>query len=225
MTTTKRSKRLLPLPLPPPSPPPPPLPSSSSSTSSSSKRRKTAAYENEESKLEEKDEEKEEKEEGQQPAAVNPPDVHADLDDEAQVDDDNNGPGLMKELLRAVHARPKKETHKDFTEERWLLGISKSNDWWLRVERLEVDKVFERLDIQPSLMEYYRDIDLWLPDLRWGTMPPSPCCSSAKSFRFHCWRDNLRASRKCKRCLKYQQLNGSAPLAATCKGTGDVRVL
>ena len=58
----------------------------------------------------------------------------------------------MKELLRAVHARPKKETHKDFTEERWLLGISKSNDWWLRVERLEVDKVFERLDIQPSLM-------------------------------------------------------------------------
>ena len=132
----------------------------------------------------------EEKEEGQQPAAVNPPDVHADLDDEAQVDDDNNGPGVMKELLRAVHERLKKETHKDFTEERWLLGIFNSNDWWLRVERLEVDKVFERLDIQPSLMEYYRDINLWLPDLRWGAMPPCPCCSSAKSVRFHCWRDN-----------------------------------
>ena len=122
--------------------------SSSSSSSSSSKRRKTAAYENEEGMPEEK-------EEGQQPAAVNPPDVHANLDDEAQVDDDNNGPGVMKELLRAVHARLKKETHKDFTEERWLLGISKSNDWWLRVERLEVDKVFERLQIQPSLMEYF----------------------------------------------------------------------
>ena len=27
-----------------------------------------------------------------------------------------------------------------------------------------------------------------------------------------------RASRKCKRCLNYQQLNGSASLAATCKG-------
>ena len=116
----------------------------------------------------------EEKEEGQQPAAVNPPDVHADLDDEAQVDDDNNGPGVMKELLRAVHARLKEETHRDFAGEKWLLGIFESNDWWLRVERLEVDKVFERLQIQPSLMEYYRDINLWLPDLRWGAMPPCP---------------------------------------------------
>ena len=97
----------------------------------------------------------EEKEGGQQPASVNPPDVHADLDDEAQVDDDNNGPGVMKELLRAVHARLKEETHRDFAGEKWLLGIFESNDWWLRVERLEVDKVFERLQIQPSLMEYF----------------------------------------------------------------------
>jgi len=97
------------------------------------------------------EEEKEEDEEGQQPAAVNPPDVHANLDDEAQVDDDNNGPGVMKELLRAVHARLKEETHRDFAGEKWLLGIFESNDWWLRVERLEVDKVFERLKIQPSL--------------------------------------------------------------------------
>ena len=97
----------------------------------------------------------EEIEEGQQPAAVNPPDVHANLDDEAQVDDDNNGPGVMKELLRAVHARLKEETHRNFAGEKWLLGIFESNDWWLRVERLEVDKVFERLQIQPSLMEYF----------------------------------------------------------------------
>ena len=86
---------------------------------------------------------------------MNPPDVHANLDDEAQVDDDNNGPGVMKELLRAVHARLKEETHRDFAGEKWLLGIFESNDWWLRVERLEVDKVFERLQIKPSLMEYF----------------------------------------------------------------------
>ena len=43
---------------------------------------------------------------------------------------------------------------RNFAGEKWLLGIFESNDWWLRVERLEVDKVFERLQIQPSLTDF-----------------------------------------------------------------------
>ena len=130
---------------------------------------------------------------------MNPPDVHANLDDEAQVDDDNNGPGVMKELLRAVHARLKEETHRDFAGEKWLLGIFESNDWWLRVERLEVDKVFERLQIQPSLMEYFVIVKLiiffvliisWLCSCRTTSAPTSSVsfggCSSSD---FYCRGD------------------------------------
>ena len=136
----------------------------------------------------------EQQEEGQEqqqyPATVEPPNVEADLDEEAQVDDDNSGPGVMKVFLRAVHAELKEETKDDFTGEKWLLGIFKANNWWLRVERLEADNVLERLNLEPSLIEYYRDIYLWLPDLRWEAMPACPCCKSASRVRFHCWRDN-----------------------------------
>ena len=62
-----------------------------------------------------------EQEQGPATPTLDPPDVEADLDDEGQVDDDNTGPGVMKEFLRAVHGRLKAETRSDFVGEKWLL--------------------------------------------------------------------------------------------------------
>ena len=84
---------------------------------------------------------------------------------------------LAAAIQGAAHKRLAVELKSDFNGEKWLLGAAKAGNWWLRAERLNADKILERLGIlDSSPLAYYRDIFIWLPDVRWGAMPPCPCC-------------------------------------------------
>lgn len=122
--------------------------------------------------------------------AIDNRDVQADFDDPdpddngprtgGDKDDDEATPGPMRTYLKAVYARIKEELGDKFTGEQWLIERLKEHSWWLRAEFAE--KVCEKLEIPYGEPAYYRNIHVWLPDLRWGVeaMPVcGQCCQPA----------------------------------------------
>ena len=72
-----------------------------------------------------------------------------------------------------------------------LLGpLLKDNNWWLRA--IHAPRICGMLKISCAEPSYYRDVYVWLPDVRWGqaAMPICPGCKSARRVGAHCWRDN-----------------------------------
>jgi hypothetical protein len=112
----------------------------------------------------------------------------AELDDEEQLKDAADGCGLQQEYLQAVHARLKDEVGNRVLP--LLLGLLKENDFWLRA--VHAPKICGVLEIELLELSYYRDIYVWLPDVRWGqeAMPPCPNCLSSQLVGAHGWRDN-----------------------------------
>jgi hypothetical protein len=68
-----------------------------------------------------------------------------------------------------------------------LTRMLNDNDWWLRA--VHAEQVCKLVDVlycdEPA---YYRDIYVWLPDVRWGENPFCPECNSNTSVAAHCWR-------------------------------------
>ena len=79
---------------------------------------------------------------------------------------------VMQTYLKAVQGRLKSETSGNATGQglngAWLIEHLKGNNWWLRNERAKW--VCGKLHVQFSEPEYYRDILIWLPDVRWGAV-------------------------------------------------------
>jgi hypothetical protein len=79
---------------------------------------------------------------------------------------------VMQTYLKAVQGRLKSETSGNATGQglngAWLIEHLKGNNWWLRKERAKW--VCGKLHVQFSEPEYYRDILIWLPDVRWGAV-------------------------------------------------------
>lgn len=116
----------------------------------------------------------------------NLPDVEAELEDDSQLAGGIRGGGIMHNYLRAVHERLKAEV--SAKNPRALLPMLEASDWWLRAS--DAPKICQVPELEVSEVYYYRDIHVWLPDLRWGVLPPCPCCGSASRVGAHCWRDN-----------------------------------
>lgn len=95
----------------------------------------------------------------------------------------------MQIYLRAVQSNLQKELLPGSVS-RALRSLLDENDWWLR--SIHAKKVCSLIDIEFSESAYYRDIFVWLPDVRWGnySMPPCPNCCSSKNVKNHGWRDN-----------------------------------
>ena len=89
------------------------------------------------------------------------------------------------------------------TNNQWLLSHLKQSDWWLRKEwytwfikkyNASVEKKEDKqLDV--GYRTYYRDVHVWLPDVRWETtdkkyMPYCPNCKTNTRVGPHCFRDN-----------------------------------
>ena len=55
-------------------------------------------------------------------------------------------------------------------------------------------KIAEVLGLPFSEPSYYRDIYVWLPDVRWAAVEAMPCCSNGK-MGFHGWRDSHHGRR------------------------------
>ena len=95
-------------------------------------------------------------------------DISASLDD-----DDHRIPqdSVMGQYLKAVFMRLKYEVSTKFVgleEDKWLLGMLKDDDWWLRANFAH--RVCKQLKLQYTEENkfYFRDIKVWLPDQQWG---------------------------------------------------------
>eukprot|EP00986_Skeletonema_menzelii_P017125 scaffold17631_cov148-Skeletonema_menzelii.AAC.1 len=141
---------------------------------------------------------------------VNAADATAELDynhEEAQMKgsddfDDDTIPGIQQQYVAAVQRQVQSEVSKDSNiNNHWLLQHLKQNDWWLRKENYlwfikNYNKTREKEDqLDAAYKAYYRDVNVWLPDVRWKTpdnrfMPCCPTCKTSTRVGPHCFRDN-----------------------------------
>ena len=94
---------------------------------------------------------------------------------------DNDIPGVQQQFVEKIVERLKKECSyrsKDDIE-CWLLHHLNQNDWWVRI--VHIKTITRKLGFKLNLdhAAYYRDIYIWLPDIRWSDEVKSemmPCC-------------------------------------------------
>lgn len=122
-------------------------------------------------------------------------DVRAELDDDDQVRDADPVGSVQRTYLQAVHDRLKEEA--GGRAQRALIVILKDSEWWLRA--LQAPKICAIVGLDFTELAYYRDVYVWLPDVRWGleAMPPCPICRTSERVGFHCWRNNHPGRRIC----------------------------
>ena len=144
------------------------------------------------------------------------PDIHAELDDDEQPEDTTLGPGLMQSYLRAVQDRLKKEVANSIDPT--LMSLIKENDWWLHSSNAL--QICNLLGLTFSEKSYYRDIYVWLPEVRWGEegMPSCPHCRSNSNVAPHCWRENHAGRRICNLDEHYFAISRRY-ICHTCKAT------
>ena len=124
-----------------------------------------------------------------------------DEDDDFERDDDpgedpfdnfERDHSTMGRYLEAVYKRLQKETTQSTAAvDRWLMRLITADGWWLR--RHHAPSICKDLEIVFDGEEsYYRDIYVWLPDVRWGdeALPFCPTCETQQHVRFHAYRDN-----------------------------------
>jgi len=166
--------------------------------------------ENNLSDIEDKDDEDVEGDKDEDVVVDNPPlktktpyDIIANLDydeeeERGKSDSDDppvEGNSVMQEYLKAVKERLQIELGGNELDA-WLLDILKKNDWWIRTSY--VSKIRKKLHLPNHYDAYYRDVFVWLPDIRWNDpgntfMPPCPHCKCNTRVGAHCFRDNHHA--------------------------------
>jgi hypothetical protein len=120
--------------------------------------------------------------------APNQPDLYAELDDDEQLKDGELHGGVMQSYLEAINNRLRAEINGSKLPA--VINLLKGNEWILRCAQAE--RVCSVVELQYTEPSYYKDVYVWLPDIRWGiaAMPPCPTCASNAQVGFHCWRDN-----------------------------------
>jgi len=144
------------------------------------------------------------------PTIVNPPDIEPNLDyDEEQASkkgsDDELGrkqPGVQQAYVEAIQKRVKTEVSKDFEgTNKWLVNHLEKNEWWIRKDKATtiiklLNASDDDLNLRREYQAYYRDVFIWLPDVRWPDnvkrtfVPCCPNCKTNRSVGPHCFRDN-----------------------------------
>lgn len=119
-------------------------------------------------------------------------------DDDEDLDDSSNEKqsstctlGIQQQYIRAVQERIQHEVSSKFpaTEKRWMMEYLKENHWTIRRE--DGPKIAKHLCLKLHHVSYYRRVDVWLPDIRWGALL-TPSCPKCKTNRrvsphgFHC---------------------------------------
>lgn len=104
------------------------------------------------------------------------------LNDEDQYLENDDG-GVQQEYVKSIQMRLRDEvsTKNNSCTDRWLLAHLEANDWWIRKENMLY--FVKKLGLRRSYAAYYRDVYVWLPDIRWGKVCV-PCCPSCKSNEY-----------------------------------------
>jgi hypothetical protein len=131
--------------------------------------------------------------------------IDAELDEDNDVDINDTTNSIMAIFLKAVHRELKEQVRGRAAKEPWLLAMLKAPgaDWWLRAGQARL--VCKKLDIVYDEPAYYRDIHVWLPDVRWGAeaMPPCVICKSAEEVSPHDFLTNHFGRRVCALTTNY----------------------
>ena len=134
-----------------------------------------------------------------------PEDVEATLDNDNDFDNIDAQNGIMGIFLKAVHRELREEVRGRVAKEPWLLTMLKAPgaDWWIRAGQARL--VCKKLGLLYGEPSYYRDIFIWLPDVRWGNeaMPPCVVCKSAEEVSPHDFLTNHFGRRVCALTTNY----------------------
>jgi len=142
----------------------------------------------------------------QPPTRVRPAAIGADL--ELRCDDDGNdeeegaeehtgaGRSVMSLYLEAIQGELQRElsTRDRFgfspPQETWLLDYLVDHEFIISCR--EARRLCERLKHDFTERAYYRDVHVWLPDVRYGrlALPCCPYCKSTKRVGVHGWRSD-----------------------------------
>ena len=114
-------------------------------------------------------------------------DIRAEHDDDGDLADFDSV-GVQRTYLNAVQLRLKLEVANQ--SEPILLGMLRSSNWWLRAHN--APKICDMLKIECLEPSYFRDVHVWIPDLRWGSeaMPYCPSCLTNANVGAHGFREN-----------------------------------
>ena len=162
--------------------------------------------------------------------------------DDGDNDETNNqvDAGVMHNYCQAIQSRLQQECASQgpnalpALEKKWLLDFLKDHDWC--IQHYHAKTICKKLGIIFNEPSYYRDVHVWLPDIRWGNtcMPVCPRCDNNSKVTFHAWRKNhfgrkivglrenyVTMSRryKCSKCLEdSDKLKDDLKRAATKEG-------
>ena len=151
-------------------------------------------------------------EDAQEPMPGLSEDIEADLDeddDDGDNGDDENSSdnedapahSVMGEYLKAVYSRLHSETtgeaSRNALEDKWLLRLLNTGDWWIRAEA-HAQSICTKLGLSHDDPSYYRDIKVWIPDLQYGAEAKPPCVECKKTDRVgvHCYAGTGHCARR-----------------------------
>lgn len=133
--------------------------------------------------------------------------LHYDEEEAAKKDSDDfaddNDPGIQQRYVAAVQSRLQYELSKNNKDiNTWLILHLRQNDWCLPkthfrwfIKKFNATVENKKDKLVEDNKAYYRDVHVWLPDVRWNTpdnrfMPCCPSCKSNARVGPHCFRDN-----------------------------------
>ena len=99
--------------------------------------------------------------------------------------------GVQQAVVKVITERLAEEVREaNKSADTWLLKHLKENDWWIRKEHAR--KFAKRLGLKAAHYAYYRDIYVFLPDVKYGKefTPCCPNCKTNKSVGNNGFREN-----------------------------------
>lgn len=122
-------------------------------------------------------------------------DLDEEEDDEDPFCDFEQEESAMGVFLAAVYKRLQKELSSGPAAalmDKWLLSYLKKNDYWIQQPDAAMFCSSDKLDLAFTEAAYYRDILVWLPEIRWGLagVPYCTCCRTSTWVKFHSYRNN-----------------------------------
>ena len=101
-------------------------------------------------------------------------------DEHAKSTTDVEELSVQQQYVKAIQLRLREEVKQNTkTTDLYLLNHLKKNNWWIRKEHAHY--FVKKLGLKKEYAAFYRDVYIWLPDIRWTDVNCKPCCPTCKS--------------------------------------------
>jgi len=108
-----------------------------------------------------------------------PGDCYDNTDGDHEKVEKGESIGVQQAVNKVITERLAEEVRENNTSaDTWLLNHLRENEWWIRKEHAH--RFAARLGVAKQPLAFYRDIFVWLPDIKYGRAF-MPCCPNCKS--------------------------------------------